>query len=85
MMLSRIRVPVVLALVLLAGCASTPRTSPNANMVGAGAEQPPTHVWVCHGGRQHKWRRVSASAAHAHQRHGDRVSTVPEPVGQLCS
>ncbi len=47
--------------------------------------QPQTSVWVCHGGRHPKWHRVSANAASAHRRHGDRVSDAPQPEGQRCS
>ncbi len=47
--------------------------------------QPQSSVWVCHGGRNPKWHRVSANAASAHRRHGDRVSDTPQPDGQGCS
>jgi hypothetical protein len=44
----------------------------------------PGSVWVCHGGRNPKWQRVSAAAADAHRRHGDQVSEIPKPQGQRC-
>lgn len=46
--------------------------------------QPNNSVWVCHGGRNPKWQRVSARAADAHQRHGDQVSQTPQPQGARC-
>ena len=49
------------------------------------APEPQNSVWVCHGGRNPKWHRVSAAAADAHRRHGDRISDTPQPQGQRCS
>ena len=46
--------------------------------------QPNSRVWVCHGGKKAKWHSVSANAASAHRRHGDRVSDSPQPKGQRC-
>jgi hypothetical protein len=46
--------------------------------------QPDNSVWVCHGGRNAKWKRVSAHAAEGHQRHGDQVSQTPQRQGERC-
>jgi|GEM_PF-4318802 len=46
--------------------------------------QPDNSVWVCHGGRNAKWQRVSANAAQAHQRHGDMVTQEPQTRGAPC-
>ena len=76
---------------LAIGCSSQhPAQSPApqaARTAAASADrpQPQSSVWVCHGGRNPKWRRVSANAASAHRRHGDRVSETPQPQGQRCS
>jgi len=59
---------------LLSGCATL--------FPGRGHQQ--QSVWVCHGGRNPKWQRVSASAADAHRRHGDRVSEAPQRKGERC-
>ena len=64
------------ACALVSGCATA------AAVRGPQAE---SSVWVCHGGRNPKWQRVSANAASAHRRHGDRVSETPQPEGQGCS
>lgn len=53
-----------------------------AYMSAAGEQQ--GFVWVCHGGRNPKWHRVSVNAASAHRRHGDRVSNEPQGNGQRC-
>ena len=45
---------------------------------------PQDSVWVCHGGRNPKWQRVSTAAADAHRRHGDQVSDTPRQKGQRC-
>ena len=45
---------------------------------------PDNSVWVCHGGRNPRWQRVSAHAAEAHQRHGDQVSQEPHARGERC-
>lgn len=66
----------LVACALVSGCALVTR---------ARSPQPQSSVWVCHGGRNPKWRRVSANAASAHQRHGDRVSETPQPEGERCN
>jgi hypothetical protein len=50
----------------------------------ARSAHPENSVWVCHGGRDAHWQRVSARAAEAHQRHGDQVSREPQPEGARC-
>ena len=45
---------------------------------------PQASVWVCHGGRNPKWQRVSAAAADAHRRHGDQVTESPRQKGKRC-
>lgn len=46
--------------------------------------QPDNSVWVCHGGRNAKWQRVSVEASQAHQRHGDMVTQEPQVRGARC-
>jgi len=67
---------------LLLVCVALPAC---ATVTTVAAPQPQTSVWVCHGGRNPKWHRVSAAAGDAHRRHGDRVSEQPQPTGQRCS
>jgi hypothetical protein len=41
-------------------------------------------VYVCHGNTNPRWLRISASAADAHRRHGDRVSEVAQRENSAC-
>ena len=78
--------------VLVAGCATNTATpAPQPQMRGQaegqaqGQGQGQSSVWVCHGRKNPKWRRVSASAADAHRRHGDFVTGAPQQSGQRCN
>jgi hypothetical protein len=75
------------ALLLLSACSTTVVRGGPAPSRGPGAVAAPPadgKVWVCHGGRQAKWQQVSQSAARAHERHGDRVSTRAHLGGARC-
>lgn len=73
----------IAAAVLAPACVTmrpTPAPEPQVHGQGHGQES----VWVCHGGKNPKWRRVSAAAADAHRRHGDFVTAEPQESGQRC-
>jgi hypothetical protein len=70
-----ITVGIAVASVATAGCTVAVRSSE-----GQGSDV----VYVCHGNRNPRWLRVSASAADAHRGHGDRVSEEPQEEGGAC-
>jgi hypothetical protein len=69
----------VLSLAVLLVCAC-------AACAAATSKQEPTPgvVYVCHGNTNPRWLRISASAADAHRRHGDRVSEVAQRENSAC-
>lgn len=70
-----IRLSTLFTVTLLSGCSVTAQL---------GQPQPRADVvYVCHG-REARSLRVSASAADAHRRHGDRISEQVQEEGAAC-
>ena len=46
--------------------------------------QPDNRVWVCHGGDNATWMRVSARDGDRHRGHGDVVSLEVRTEGERC-
>ena len=66
------------AFLLIAACGGCATTTSKQ-------EPTPGVVYVCHGDREPRWLRISASAADAHRDHGDRVSEAPQREKSPCS
>ncbi len=69
------RALIIVVAVVVSGCAAT---------IGTVGREQQARVWVCHGNRNPRWQRVSAAAADAHRRHGDRISTEAQEEGTAC-
>lgn len=69
-----LKITFVLTIAALSGCTTVVATRP----------APEEHIWVCHGGRNAKWLRVSSAAVNGHSRHGDRISYTEQPAGAPC-
>jgi hypothetical protein len=67
----------VSAFLLVSGCAA-------CATVTSKQEPTPGVVYVCHGNNNPRWLRISASAADAHRRHGDRVSEERQQENTAC-
>jgi hypothetical protein len=66
------------AFLLVSGCSACATATPKQDPT-------PGVVYVCHGNNNPRWLRISASAADAHRRHGDRVSEAPQRENSACS
>ena len=78
----------IFALIALSACAATTTGtgSQPALVLGiAPSSDAQTEIWICHGGRHPKWKKVASPAVAAHRRHGDRVVYTHQQANTSCT
>jgi hypothetical protein len=75
---------ILLALFLLASCATTTSRGNTSAAPGSAAGAQNT-TYVCHGTNNPKWKKVAANAVDAHRRHGDRVTSSLARLSGPCT